>query len=173
MSADVDFFNLVFGSAVYTEPARLRADDLLVRGRAQEPLGSAAALLRDVAARYQRDVVPPASPERPFLDPATVAPMRRADQARAALEACRDAIRDLLAPGADHVWNRHRQATPLLALLMATDRQLIFQSDRVAEALKGLTVDTLATFDWGPCDAALAELRRAVDERRRLTRLET
>jgi hypothetical protein len=173
MPGDVDFFNLVFGSAVYTEPARLRADDLLVRGRAQEPLGSAAALLRDIAARYQREVVPPASPERPFPDPATVAPMRRADQARAAIESCRDAIRGLVAPGADHVWDRHRRPTPLLALLVAADRQLIIHSDRVAEALKGLTADTLVAFDLGPCDAALAELRRALEERRRLTRLET
>lgn len=172
MAGDVDFFNLIFGSAVYTEPARLQADDLLVRGRAQQPLETAAALLRDVAARYQRDVVPPVSRAQPFPDPATVAPMRRADRARATIEECREAIRDLIAPGSDHVWNRHRQPTPLLDLLLATDRQLIYRGDQIEEALRGLTVDALVGFDWAPCEAALAELRRVVEDRRKLTRLD-
>lgn len=172
MAGDVDFFNLVFGSAVYTEPARLRADDLLVRGRVQQSLGTSTALLRDVAVAYQRDVVPPASSAHPFPDPAAVASMRRADRARAAVDACLEAIRDLVAPDSDHVWNRHRQPTPLLALLVATDRQLVLHGDRVAEALTGLTVDTLDGYDWGPFEAALAELRQALEGRRKLTRLD-
>jgi hypothetical protein len=100
-----------------------------------------------------------------------VTPMRRADRAHAAANECLDAIRNMIAPGSDHVWNRFRQPTSLLALLVATDRQLIYQGDQVAAALRGLTVDTLAGFDWTPFEAALAELRQAVDGRRKLTRL--
>jgi hypothetical protein len=172
VASDVDFFNLIFGSAVYAKPARLRADDLLVRGRAQEPLEATVAFLRDLLVDYQREVVPPASSAQPFPDPAIVAPMRRADHARAATNECLDAIRNMIAPGSDHVWNRFRQPTPLLTLLVATDRQLIYQGDQVAETLRGLTVDTLAGFDWTPFEAALAELRQAVESRRKLTRLE-
>jgi hypothetical protein len=171
VDSDVDFFNLIFGSAVYTKPARLRADDLLVRGRAQEPVAATVALLRDIVVQYQREFVPPASAEHPFPDAALVTPMRRADRAHAAANECLDAIRNMIAPGSDHVWNRCRQPTSLLALLVATDRQLIYQGDQVAAALRGLTVDTLAGFDWTPFEAALAELRQAVDGRRKLTRL--
>lgn len=172
MPSDFDLLNQLFGSGVYTEPARLRADDLLVRSRAQQPLERASALLRDVAVRYQHDVVPPASRSQPFPDPATIAPMRRADQARARISECHDAIRGLTVPAADHVWNRHRQPTPLLNLLVATDRLLIYQCDRVLEALQGLTVTSLATFDWTALEASLAELCQAIESRRRLTRLD-
>ena len=130
------------------------------------------AVLRDVAVQYQREVVPPASRERPFPDPAIVAPMRRADQARTAVTACHDALRGLSAPGSDHVWNRHRQPTPLLALLVATDRQLVYQSDQVAASLQGLTAGTLSVYDWAPFEAALAGLRQAIERRRGLTRLD-
>ncbi|MCL4543333.1 MAG: hypothetical protein M1118_01845 [Chloroflexi bacterium] len=172
MPRDFDLLNQLFGSGVYTEPARLRADDLLVRSRAQQPLERAVALLRDVAVRYQHDIVPPASRSQPFPDPATVAPMRRADQERVALSECLDALRGLTAPASDHVWNRHRQPTPLLDLLVATDRLLIYQCDHLLETLQSLTITTLATFDWTPFEAALAELRQALESRRQLTRLD-
>src|SRR5579875_301609 len=98
MPADVDLFNLLFGSGIYTTPARLRADDLLIRGHADQSLTAVTTRLRDTAAAYQREMVPPATREHPFPDAAVMAPMRRADQARNAVNAVKDAIRGLPLP---------------------------------------------------------------------------
>ncbi len=166
-----DLFNFLFGSAVYTKPAQLRADDLLIRGRAEQSLATAATALRDVSAKYQKEMVPAPSRDHPFADPQVMAPMRKADQIRSAVNQAMDAIRNAEMPYSDDVWNRHRKPNELMQLLQATDRQMIYACDRAEKAVSDLSPMTLAAYDWNPLESALQEIRTAVTERVKLTRL--
>lgn len=127
-----------YGYNWYRAENRMRADDLLIRSRASEHLGNAAARLRDIEARYRRRYLPPPTRQRPDPDPQHLAAVR---QFRALADRLLDAetrLRGGAAPADDKIWRRHRRESDTLRLLCECDALLVGAAKEVEDVVAGL-----------------------------------
>jgi hypothetical protein len=157
----------LLGSDVYTEKGRLRADDLLVRERACQSLGEAAARIRKLDSQWRAERVPPSTRESPFPPRELMEPIRRGDRLARAIDDAATEIRGLPLLGSDKVWNRVR--TIGLDELLQFDWALVVETDTLAHAIS--QASDLAGLDVTALDAHLATLRGVIADRRRYVQI--
>ena len=151
-----DRLRSLLASDVYTTKGRLRADDLLIRERVAGSLGQASARLRDLAARWRTDRVPPSTRDNPFPTAEAMAPLRQADRLGREIDAVSTSVRGLPLLPEDRVWDRVRRAG--LDELLQFDWGLISEADELAALLAGAS-DLAAVNDAG----ARQRLRRLTE----------
>ena len=151
-----DRLRSLLASDVYTTKGRLRADDLLIRERVAGSLGQASARLRDLAARWRADRVPPSTRDNPFPTAEAMAPLRQADRLGREIDAVSTSVRGLPLLPEDRVWDRVRRAG--LDELLQFDWGLISEADELAALLAGAS-DLAAVNDAG----ARQRLRRLTE----------
>ena len=158
-----DRLRSLLGSDLYTEKGRLRADDLLVRERACQSLGDAAARLRELCGQWRAERVPPSTREQPFPPAPVMEPLRRADRHGRALEDTATEIRGLPLLAQDKVWARVRAAG--LDELLQFDWTLVGESDALARDMAQETA--LDQVDVPGYESRVRKIRDIAGERQR------
>jgi hypothetical protein len=158
-----DRLRSLLASDVYTAKGRLRADDLLIRERVGGSLGLASARLRDLAARWRSDRVPPSTRENPFPPAEVMAPLRQADRLGKDIDTVSTSVRGLPLLPEDRVWERVRGAG--LEELLQFDWGLVSESDELAGLLAGAS--DLAAVDHAGAQQRLGRLTWLIADRRR------
>ncbi|MDA8346754.1 MAG: hypothetical protein M0Z66_15000 [Thermaerobacter sp.] len=159
----------VDGVAIYGARVRLRQDDLLVRSHASDALTRAATLLRDLAARYHQERIPPSSREQPFPPQLALQTLRSIEQRQRAVQEVELQLRSAPFPPEDAVWERLRSARLQLDLLLSLDIALIERAQAVEALCAALTPDAVEGPQSGqPIEEALLALRTALHERTEL-----
>jgi hypothetical protein len=157
----------LLGSDVYTEKGRLRADDQLVRERACQSLGAAAARLRQLDSRWRAERVPPSTRDSPFPARELMEPIRRGDRLARAIDDAATEIRGLPLLANDKVWDRVRGIG--LQELLQFDWTLVGEADSLADVIARAAeldgVDTIVV------DGHLAKLRSVIADRRRYVQI--
>ncbi len=144
---------------------RLRSEDLLLRNAAAGELDQAAAALRDLAARFRAERVPPPSREAPDPPGAALARLRELDGLRREVSDAASYLRGLPFPAQDAVWRQLRDLDPLLELLRQFDQQLLGRAQKVRQRALDMGLDDPAGEAARGLRAALRELREVVAER--------
>lgn len=158
-----DRLRSLLASDVYTAKGRLRADDLLIRERVAGSLGQASTRLRDLAARWRADRVPPSTRENPFPAAEAMAPLRQADRLGRDIDAVSTSVRGLPLVPEDRVWERVRRAG--LDELLQFDWGLISEADELAGLLAGAS--DLASVDHAEAQQRLRRMTEIIAERRK------
>lgn len=114
-----------WGYNFYRDENKLRADDLLVRGKVSDLIGEARAHVAALEAAYRREHLPPPSREHPFPDSAALATVRQAADVVHALESMETRIRNAAVPEMDRINQRHRVERDTLQKLVAADSELV------------------------------------------------
>jgi hypothetical protein len=130
-----------YGYNWYRLDNQLRADDLLIRSRASEHLGTAVSRLRTIEARYRRKFLPPPTREHPDPDPDHLAAIR---QVRAIAERILDLdtrLRAAAVPPDDKIWQRHRDELDSLWQLSECDVVLVGAARDLANIIAELPSD--------------------------------
>jgi hypothetical protein len=140
-----------YGYNWYRIDNQLRADDLLIRSRASEHLGAAAARLRDIEAHYRRKYLPPPTREHPDPDPDRLAEVRHIRAISDRVLDIDTRVRGAAVPPDDKVWVRHRDEVDTLWRLSQCDVVLVGAAKDLASITSELAPD-------GAVDAA-AEAR--------------
>jgi hypothetical protein len=153
----------LLASDVYTAKGRLRADDLLIRERVAGSLGQASTRLRDLAAAWRADQVPPSTRDNPFPPAEVMAPLRQADRLGKDIDAVCTAVRGLPLLPEDRVWQRVRAAG--LHELLQFDWGLVSESDELAAQLAAAA--DLAAVNHAGAKQRLRSLTELIADRRR------
>jgi hypothetical protein len=153
----------LLASDVYTTKGRLRADDLLIRERVAGSLGQASTRLRDLAAQWRADRVPPSTRENPFPAAKVMAPLRQADRLGKDIDTVSTTVRGLPLLPEDKVWDRVRRAG--LEELLQFDWGLVSESDELAALLAGAS--DLAAVDHAGVRQRLRRLIDLIADRRK------
>jgi hypothetical protein len=130
-----DRLRSLLASDVYTAKGRMRSDDLLIRERVGHDIGTAAARLRELAAAWRTDRVPPSTREQPFPPAEAMEPIRRAERLIRSLEDLAAGVRGLPLLNQDKVWDRVRGIG--LDELLQFDWTLVGEADALASDLAG------------------------------------
>jgi hypothetical protein len=162
--ADIaDRLRSLLASDVYTVKGRLRADDLLIRERVAGSLGQASTRLRDLAAAWRADRVPPSTRDDPFPSAEVMAPLRQADRLGKDIDAVATSVRGLPLVPEDRVWQRVRGAG--VDELLQFDWGLVSESDELAAQLAGHA--DLAAVDHEGARQRLRRLTEIIADRRK------
>jgi hypothetical protein len=153
----------LLASDVYTAPGRLRADDLLVRERVGRGLGEASGRLRELAARWRAQRVPPSTREQPFPPASVMEPVRRAERLIRAIEDASAAVRGLPLLNQDKVWDRVRNVG--LDELLQFDWTLVGEADAISQSVADAR--ELDAVDAAAMEARLRTIREVIGDRRR------
>jgi hypothetical protein len=159
-----------FGYNFYDARNVARANDQLVRGRASDVLGTAAATLGKLEKSYKARAFPEATREQPLPPPEVMRTIRAIDERRKRVEALASAIVAAETPATDTIWFRFRDERTLLASLVAFDIELSSSSDRIAQVAASVSAATVNDDTLAPLDAELDALESAFAKRRELLR---
>jgi hypothetical protein len=159
-----------FGYNFYDARNVARANDQLVRGRASEALGAAAATLNRLQSAYTGIAFPGATREEPYPPPAVMATLRSIEALRARALALASALASAETPATDAVWFRFRDERTLLAALVAYDVGLATGADAVNVAAEALEPGGLEPAALAPLEADVKRLERLFAGRRDLLR---
>ncbi len=155
-----------YGYNWYRLDNQLRADDLLIRSRASEHLGSAAARLRDIEAAYRRRYLPPPTRANPDPDPDHLAMVHRIRAASDRIAALDTRLRGAPVPPNDMVWMRHRNEVDTLMRLNQCDVVLIGATKLLADTVAEMPADgALDAATETRIDQHIAYLARALTQR--------
>ena len=130
-----------YGYNWYRLDNQMRADDLLVRGRASEHLGGAVSRLRDLEGRYRRKFLPPPSREHPDPDPVHLAAARQFRAIEDRIGEVDTRVRGAAVPTNDRIWQRHRDELNTLAKLGDCDVLLVGGAKQLADVVAALPAD--------------------------------
>jgi hypothetical protein len=141
IARQLELLMLGCGFNFYRLENQLRADDLLVRQKAESSLGQAAARLGKLAVEFQAACIPPSTREHPF-PPAEL--MSRLQVLRAAHQRITDQeslLRGLPAPAQDKIWQRFRGEAQLLESLLAADVAMLQSAAEIEKQAQTLTAE--------------------------------
>jgi hypothetical protein len=130
-----------YGYNWYRRDNQIRADDLLVRSRASELLGTAVAHLRDLEGCYRRKYLPPPTRERPDPDPQRLAAGRQFRAVQDRILEVDTRLRGAAVPPEDKVWLRHRRELDTLQRLAECDAILVAGAKELAALIAGLPAE--------------------------------
>jgi hypothetical protein len=159
-----------FGYNFYDARNVARANDQLVRGRANDVLGGAAAALGKLEKAYQQAAFPEATREQPLPPPEVMRRIRTIDGLRKRIEALASALCAAETPATDSIWFRFRDEHTLLFALVACDVALATGADRVAAQAAGLEPSNVGDAAFAPLESELDALERAFAKRRDVLR---
>ncbi|HUB38206.1 MAG TPA: hypothetical protein VMA72_05085 [Streptosporangiaceae bacterium] len=148
---------------VYTDKGRLRSDDLLVRERVGQELGSAAAAIRNLISAWRADRVPASTREQPFPPAAVMEPIRRAERLVKSIEGASVAVRGLPLLNQDKVWDRVRHVG--LDELMQFDWTLVGEAVAIASGVQAAAA--LDELDIAAAEARLRTIGEVMADRQR------
>src|SRR5262252_5431177 len=127
-----------YGYNWYRLDNQMRADDLLVRSRASEHLGSAAARLRDLEGRYRRKYLPPPSRAHPDPDPQHLAMAQHFRAVADRILEIDTRLRGAAVPPDDKIWLRQRGELETLQRLGKCDVVLVADAKELASLVADL-----------------------------------
>jgi hypothetical protein len=159
-----------FGYNFYDARNVARANDQLVRGRANDVLGGAAASLGKLEKAYKAHAFPEATREQPFPPADVMRTIRAIDGLRKRIEALASSIVAAETPATDTIWFRFRDERTLLTALVAYDLELSSGTDRVAQAAAAIAPAACGEDSLGPLEIEIDTLERAFAKRRDLLR---
>lgn len=155
-----------YGYNWYRLDNQMRADDLIVRSRASDNLGGAAARLRDLQSRYRRRFIPPPTREHPDPDPAHLTAVRQFRDVEERINQVDTRVRGAAVPTNDRIWQRHRNELDTLARLGNCDVLLIGASKELADVVGGLPEDrSIDSDNERRIDAHIAKLSAVLSQR--------
>ncbi len=125
-----------WGYNFYRKENQLRADDQLVRARAGELLGQAAASLVVAESDYRREHLPPPTRDKPRPDAEAMANAQALERLGRDLSALKGRLAALPVPENDRMMQRYRNEAETLAALVTVDEQLIGQAEMLRVALQ-------------------------------------
>ncbi|HWE60387.1 MAG TPA: hypothetical protein VHB98_01625 [Chloroflexota bacterium] len=158
-----------YGYNFYNAKNTMRADDLLVRQKAADALGQAAATLAALQEAYQRRYAPPGTREQPFPPPECLEHLREIGYARERILTLAGDIRGMPVPTQDRTWWRYRGERALLGSLLEYDRALVGQSEQLAQQVQLLTANAWHSGEpYSVLEAQIAQLAMVIRDRRRL-----
>ena len=138
-----------WGYNFYRVENQLRADDLMIRARVCEMLGSARAALAAAEAAYRHEFLPPPTREKPRPDPEAVRIARALEEIGHSIGALEGQIRSLPVPKNDRMTQRYREERETLQRLASADRALVGQAGQIRAMLDGASpswlIENLAT----------------------------
>ena len=126
---------------LFDSASQVRDHDLLVRAQAAERLSQAATALRDVAARYRAERIPPATREQPYPPAERMAALHRLQERTQAAQDLATKVRSATLPAQDAVWDRLRSTSLRYDLMLEADLGLLEPCQRCAEATLALDLD--------------------------------
>jgi hypothetical protein len=126
-----------WGYNFYRKENQLRADDLLIRAKVGELLGSARKSIETAQSDYRREFLPPPTREKPTHDPKAVAGAQTLERLSKAVDALKGLISAQPAPENDRMTQRYRQEADTLQRLIASDQKLAGQAELLRSMLDG------------------------------------
>ena len=126
-----------WGYNFYRLENQLRSDDQLVRSKAAELLGIAAASVSTAESDYRREFLPPPTRAKPFPDPAAVASAQRLERLARGISGVEQLIHQQPVPENDRMSQRFRAEAPTLKSLIQFDEQLVGQCDLLRSLVHG------------------------------------
>lgn len=114
-----------WGYNFYRKENRLRADDLLVRGKVSDLLGEARSHLARLEADFRRERLPAPTREQPFPDRTAVQTADALQRVQKDIEAIEVKVRNASVPEMDRVHQPHRNERDTLEKLAAVDEELV------------------------------------------------
>ncbi len=151
----------------YSRENLVRADDLLVRNRAEALLGDAASALRRVEATFRRQHLPAPSRQNPLPDQGNLAQVQQLQPLLQTLERFRTELRGAAIPPDDKITRRLRREGDLLPRLVACDEQLAGAADMLNRAAAAIAPGAL-TDAAAVLQPLLDQFRALLDSRRAL-----
>ncbi len=145
----------------------MRADDILLRNRADQLLGEAQSALRQAEAAFRTAHLPPPSRAQPLPDGASLAELRAFRALVVELDSLRTAIRGAAMPPDDKIWRRHRDEPEMLARLGRCDATLAAAAQALQKAAAHGAFDGLNDAAAG-LEPHLVRLRMLLELRREL-----
>ncbi|HSU19227.1 MAG TPA: hypothetical protein VLI45_05720 [Acidobacteriaceae bacterium] len=124
-----------WGYNFYRTENQLRADDQLVRAKANWLLCNAAASVQSAESDYRREFLPPPSRAKPFPDPTAVAAAQKLERLAGDIRGIANRIPEVPVPENDRMTERFRVEAPTLAGLIAQDEQLVGQCELLRSTL--------------------------------------
>jgi hypothetical protein len=118
-----------WGYNFYRLENQLRSDDQLVRSKAAELLGIAAAGVSTAESDYRREFLPPPTRAKPFPDAAAVASAQRLERLARGISGLEQVIHQQPVPENDRMSQRFREEAATLKNLMQFDEQLVGRCD--------------------------------------------
>ncbi|HEY4373744.1 MAG TPA: hypothetical protein VGN52_17580 [Burkholderiales bacterium] len=116
-----------WGYNFYRAENQLRADDQLVRSKADWLLGQARAAVGAADSTYRREAFGTPTRDKPLPDPAVVENARRIERLGAAIGGIAGRLQAQPAPEADRMSQRYRREAATLKALIVSDEQLVGQ----------------------------------------------
>lgn len=116
-----------WGYNFYRAENQLRADDQLVRSKADWLLGRARAAVDAADAAYRRESFGTPTREKPFPDAAVLENARKLERLAAAIGALAGHVQAQPVPETDRMTQRYRREANTLQALIACDEQLVGQ----------------------------------------------
>jgi hypothetical protein len=116
-----------WGYNFYRQENQLRADDQLVRSKAEWLLGVALASVVDAEAGYRRDFIKPPTRAQPFPDSSVAAAAQSLERLAGDINALKGRIQAQPVPENDRMTQRFREEADTLKALISCDEQLVGQ----------------------------------------------
>lgn len=134
-----------WGYNFYRDENKVRADDLIIRNKASERLGTAKDHLSALERAYRRKALPPPTREKPTPDPEAIALAKELVFAQQALEV---RVRTAAVPERDLITQRHRNELATLTVLAAADEAVVRTAWELCDTLEAITDPVVAADTW-------------------------
>ena len=142
-----------WGYNFYRQENQLRADDQLVRSKADWLLGNALSCVVNAEANYRREFFTPPTRAKPFPDAAVVAAAQSLERLAQNVSALKGRMAALPVPENDRMTQRYRQEAETLQALISVDEQLVGQCallHSLVDARNGVAIlEVLQTLEEG------------------------
>lgn len=132
----INLFN-GWGYNFYRLENQLRADDQLVRRRAEALLGAAVSALVEAEAGWRREKLPPPTRAKPLPDPDAVAGARALEALVGEIGKLKSRLASQPVPENDRMTQRYRNEADILLRLLELDEQLIGQGELLRSLVAG------------------------------------
>lgn len=128
-----------WGYNFYRQENQLRADDQLVRSKAEWLLGVATTFVVNAEAEYRRDFIKPPTRAQPFPDSSITAAAQNLERLASDISALKGRVQAQPVPENDRMTQRYRNEADTLKALIACDEQLVGQCSLLHTMLDGLS----------------------------------
>jgi hypothetical protein len=148
ISQEIEHLLLGGGFNFYRVENQLRADDLLVRQRAGNSLGLAAAQLDKLSQEFQRTCIAAPTRDCPYPPAEVMERLNALRRLRQRIITANSLLQALSSPAQDKIWRRFRDEQTLLTSLLNADIAMLRQAAELGQLAESLTAH-----DWKSADA--------------------
>ncbi|MBU2767245.1 hypothetical protein HAP94_13950 [Acidithiobacillus ferrivorans] len=148
-----------WGYNAYREENKLRADDLLVRGKVSHILCDARAHVAEVEREYRREHLRPPTRENPYPDAHAIRVAQDVERITKVIESLEVKVRNASVPENDRVWARHRNEGDTLSKLLEFDLQMVEKALLLARYWGSIRIEDVESLDSTTIEDMAAALR--------------